>query len=240
VTVTETRQPTGNWRPAPPPVFNAPASVVGVIGALVAVHLFLWLMGEDAQVWALYWLSLVPSRFTDPNFPMPPGSQYWTLLTYALLHGDWMHILFNSLWLLIFGTPVARYLGHSRFLLVCLVSSVVGGAASLALHWGEQVFVVGASGAVSGLIGAAIPIMYAVRYPGGGGRPLWFGELLRSRNALTFMAIWLFVTLLSGASGWTGNGFVTDSGIAWEAHLGGFAGGLACFYALTRRQVRRA
>ena len=42
---------------------------------------------------------------------MLPGSEYWTLVTYMLLHGDWMHLTFNALWLLVFGTPVARYLG---------------------------------------------------------------------------------------------------------------------------------
>lgn len=236
--MSETVQPPAG-RAAPPPVFNAPWSVVAVIGVLVAIHVLLWVMGEDWQIWASYWLALIPARFTDPLFPMPPGSQFWTLATYALLHSDWMHITFNSLWFLIFGTPVARYLGHGRFLLLALVSSVIGGLASLALHWGEQVFVIGASGAVSGLVGAAIPIMYARRLPGGGGQPLGFGELLRDRNALGFMAMWLVITLASGATGWVGNGFVQESGIAWEAHLGGFAGGLACFYALTSRQVRR-
>lgn len=236
--MSETDQPPVVRAPAPP-IFNAPASVVAVIGTLVAIHLLLWLMGDNWQIWALYWLAINPARFTDPQFPMQAGSQFWTLATYALLHGDWMHITFNSLWLLIFGTPVARYLGAGRFLLLSLVSSVIGGVASVLLHWGEQIWVIGASGAVSGLIGAAIPIMYAVRYPGGGGRPLEFGELLRSRNALLFMFTWLLVTLFSGATGWIGNGFVQESGIAWEAHLGGFIGGMACFYALASRQVRR-
>ena len=53
-----------------------------------------------------------------------------------------------------------------------------------------------------------------------------------------FTAIWLGLTLVSGATGWTGNGFVAESGIAWEAHIGGFIGGLAGFYALARRAVR--
>lgn len=222
-----------------PPIFNAPAAVVAVIGGLVAIHALLWLLGEDWRYWAIYWFALIPLRFSEQAFPLPPGSEYWTLLTYALLHANWLHITFNSLWLLIFGTPVARYLGSWRFLLLCILSAGIGGLASLVLHWGANINVVGASGAVSGLIAATIPIMYAVRLPGGGGRPLEFGELLRNRNALLFMATWLLITLLSGATGWVGNGFVQESGIAWEAHLGGFAGGLACFYALTKGQMRR-
>lgn len=232
--------PRSNWQPAAtPPVFNAPASVVVVIAVLVAVHALLWVMGESWQVWSLFALSLNPARFTEPGSPMFPGSQYWSLATYMLLHGDWMHLLFNSLWLLVFGTPVARYLGGGRFLLLCLIAGVVGGLSSLALHWGQEIFVIGASGAVSGLLAAAIPIMYGRRVMGGA-RPLTLPELLRNPRALMFTAIWLALTLFSGAAGWTGNSFLTESGIAWEAHIGGFIGGLLAFYMLAPRAVRAA
>ena len=232
--------PPGNWKTgATPPILNAPASVIGTIGALVAVHGLLAIAGEDWRVWSLYALALIPARFTDSGLPMIAGSQYWSLVTYGLLHGDWVHLLFNGLWLLIFGTPVARYLGGLKFLALCLIAAVAGGLGSLALHWGEVVFVVGASGAVSGLLAAAIPLMYGVRVPGGF-RPLQFPELLRNSKALMFMAIWLVLTLFSGAGGWTGNSFVAESGIAWEAHLGGFIGGLIGFYAFARRAVRNA
>jgi len=234
--VSEHSQPRGNWGPAkPPPAFNAPAAVVAVIGVLAAIHVALWLLGENWQVWSLYALALIPARFTVPGYPMIPGSQYWSLVTYMLLHGSWMHILFNCMWLLIFGTPVARFLGSARFLLVCLVSGVIGGLASLFLHWGQEIIVVGASGAVSGLLGAAIPIMYGERMPGGGWRPLTPSELVRSGKALGFTLVWLVLTLFSGGTGWTGNSFLADSGIAWEAHIGGFLGGLLAFYVLLPR-----
>jgi membrane associated rhomboid family serine protease len=216
------------------PVFNSPAVVLAVIAVLVAVHVLLFILGEGWQVWSRYALALNPVRFTEPGIPMPAGSAYWTLLTYMLLHGDWMHLTFNSLWLLVFGTPVARYLGSRRFLLVCLLAGLAGALASLVLHWGQMVFVVGASGAVSGLLAAAIPIMYGKRVMGGA-RPLTFGEFLASPRALMFTAIWLALTLFSGAAGWTGNSFMSEGGIAWEAHLGGFAGGLLAFYALAPR-----
>lgn len=233
--------PRGNWgSPKPPPAFNAPVAVVAVIGVLAAIHVGLWLLGESWQVWALYALALIPVRFTEAGYPMIPGSQYWSLVTYMLLHANWMHILFNGLWLLIFGTPVARYLGNARFLAVCLVSGIIGGLASLLLHWGQEIIVVGASGAVSGLLAAAIPIMYGHRMPGGGGRPLSLPELLTSGKALGFTAIWLVLTLFSGGTGWTGNSFLADSGIAWEAHIGGFLGGLLAFYVLAPRTVRTA
>lgn len=233
------RPPPGNWTETkPPPAFNAPAAVLAVIALLAAVHVLLVILGDDWRVWSLFALSLIPARFTDPMFPMLEGSQYWSLITYMLLHGDWMHLVFNCLWLLVFGTPAARYLGNRRFLLLCLAAGVAGGLASLALHWGREIFVLGASGAVSGLLAAAIPIMYG-RRGAGGVRPLGFGELVSNPRALMFTAIWLLLTLASGATGWTGNSFLIESGIAWEAHLGGFLGGLAAFYALAPRGVRQ-
>ncbi len=63
-----------------------------------------------------------------------------------------------------------------------------------------------------------------------------FTEFLTSRNGLLFSAIWLAITLFSGATGWTGNGFLDEASIAWEAHLGGFAAGLAAFYGLAPRR----
>jgi membrane associated rhomboid family serine protease len=227
--------PQGNWNTGTrEPVFNAPAIVLAVIGVLVAVHALLAILDEGWQVWSLYALALNPVRFTDPAFPAPEGAKYWSLVSYMLLHGDWMHLLFNSLWLLVFGTPVARYVGSLRFLLLSLVAGVAGALASLALHWGEQVFVIGASGAVSGLLAAAIPIMYGKRVLGGA-RPLSISEFLTSPRALMFTAIWLALTLFSGAAGWTGDGFMEEGGIAWEAHVGGFLGGLLAFYALAPR-----
>ena len=234
--MSEHNSPRGNWAPAkPPPVFNVPAVVAAVIAVLVAVHAGLWLAGEDWQVWSLYALSLIPARFTFPGYPMIPGSQYWTLATYMLLHGSWMHLVFNCIWLLIFGTPVARYFGVAKFLLLSAFSGIIGGLCSLFLHWGQETIIVGASGAVMGLMGAAIPLMYGERLAHGGWRPASIGELLTNRRALVFTAVVMAITLFSGGTGWTGNSFMADSSIAWEAHIGGFIGGIFAFYVLAPR-----
>lgn len=234
--MSEHHPPRGNWVPAkPPPAFNVPAIVGAVIGVLVVVHAGLWLLGQDWEVWSLYALALIPSRFTVPGYPMIPGSQYWSLATYMLLHGSWMHLAFNCIWLLIFGTPVARYLGNAKFLLLALVSGVAGGLCSLLLHWGQEAIIVGASGAVMGLMGAAIPLMYGERLPQGGWRPARPRELLSNRRALGFTIVVLALTLFSGGTGWTGNDFLAESSIAWEAHIGGFIGGIFAFYVLAPR-----
>ncbi len=230
----------------PGPIIRSPPAVLAAIGFLVAIHAGLWLAGETWQIWAVHAFAFIPARFTDPDFPMIQGSQYWSLVTYALLHGDYMHLLFNCLWLLVFGTVAARRLETLRFLTLMAVSAAAGALAMLVLHWGEAAILIGASGAVSGLLGAAIPIMFApgMNFAGsykadlGHVRPLSLGQLLSNRGALTMCGVWLVVTLFSGATGWTGMSFMDEARIAWEAHLGGFLGGLAAFYALDRGVMR--
>lgn len=231
---------------APPSVFQAPAVVPVLIGLLVAIHVILQLAGTDWQIWALYAFAFIPARFGGGEaMPFIPGSQYWSLLSHAFLHADWTHLMFNSLWLLIFGTVAARYMGSLRFLVLAAASAVAGALATLALHWGESAIMIGASGAVSGLMAASVPIMYGRGMRWGtvlagspeAARPLSPLELLRNRNAVIFTVVWLVITLFSGATGWTGNSFLAEGGIAWEAHLGGFLAGLVAFYLLAP-QVR--
>ena len=228
-----------NWAAARKPVFNAPAVVVILIAVLAFIHAALALAGTNWQVWFLYAFAFIPSRLVQPVFPVLPGSGLWSFLTYAFLHGSWLHLLFNCVWLLVFGTPTARYFGGARFLLLAAVAAIGGALASLALHWGETVIMIGASGAVSGLLGASVPIIYARPTGVGGRRPAALHELLTDRKALIFMVVFFIITILSGASGWTGNSFMEEGGIAWEAHIGGFVFGLATFYLLAPRRVSR-
>ena len=230
------------------PVFQSPAVVVAVIAVLAAIHGALWLLGENWQAWTLYNFAFIPARLCCAAFPHATGSEVWTFLTYGLLHGSWGHLGANSLWLLIFGTPVARFLGPWRFLLLAVASTVAGAMAALLAHWDEVYIMVGASGAVSGLMGAAVPIMFgssrgwrkAMIGQAGATHPLPPRLLVGNRNAVVFSAVWLAITLISGAWGWTGNSFVADGGIAWEAHIGGFLGGLVAFYALWPDWMRGA
>ncbi len=228
------------------PVFRAPPVVVASIAVLVAIHAGLWLAGEDWRIWALVTFAFIPARFGPAAFPMIEGSQYWSFLTYALLHADAAHLLFNSLWFLIFGSVTARRLGALRFLVLTAAATVAGALASLIVNWGEAATMVGASGAVSGIMAAAIPVMFG-RGMGWGRaytadldhvRALSPAELPRNRSAVIFALVWIAITLYSGATGWTGTGYLEEARIAWEAHLGGFIAGLFGFYILDRQGVR--
>jgi membrane associated rhomboid family serine protease len=234
--VSETAQDRGQRPKASGAIVQSPPEVLGLIALLALIHAGLEVLGAEWQIRALDAFAFIPGRLSGGHDGMLAGSRYWSFLTYAFLHAGWLHLLFNGLWLLIFGTVVARFLGPGRFLLLAAFAAVTGAAAALAAHWGDLHYVmVGASGAVSGLMGAAVPIIYSGRRSF---RPLGFGELLRSRGALVFLAIWLAITLLSGASDLAGNPFSGDFSIAWEAHVGGFAGGLVAFYLLLRGVMR--
>ncbi len=225
------------------PLFRAPKVVLILIAILVGVHVVFLLAGEDWQVWSLYAFSFIPARISGgAPFPAIWGSQVWSFVTYGLLHADMMHLFFNSLWLLVFGSVVARRLGPLKFLVLACVSTIMGAVATLLTHWGEVAIVIGASGAVSGLMAAAIPLMYGAGLRLGDTyrmdiatvRPLRPLEILTNRRAFIFTLIWMAVTLFSGASGWTGASFIEEGRIAWEAHIGGFVAGLIAFYWLDR------
>ena len=213
-------------------IINSPPVVLALIAILLAIHLALVLLGEDWQVWSIAVFGFNPLRwFPGRPIAMIEGSQYWSFLTHALLHADWVHVGVNCLWLLVFGTPVARLGGAWRFLAVCAAGAIGGSLATLILHWGENVNLVGASGAVSGLLAASVPILYGATSPN---RYLSPGEMLKSRNALIFMGIWLAITLITGSSDMTAGAF-EGLQIAWEAHIGGFVLGLIGFYLVMPR-----
>jgi membrane associated rhomboid family serine protease len=216
------------------PIVNTPPIVLIVIAVLIGIHAALVFGGRDWKIWSLYAFALIPARFGGiERIEMIEGSQYWSLITYAFLHDGWAHVLLNSLWLLIFGTPVARQFGTLRFLAIALISTLGGALAMLAVFWGTTIIAVGASAAVSGLLAAAIPVMY-----GRPGVPLSFSEFLHNRRAIIFMLVFLAMTLLTGVQGLPG--FADNAHIAWEAHLGGFVAGLAAYFFMSREGVRSA
>jgi membrane associated rhomboid family serine protease len=161
-----------------------------------------------------------------------PGAMPWTFVSYALLHGSWAHVLLNSVWLAAFGTPVARRCGAWRYGVIALVSTAAGGLLHVLIDPLSTVPLIGASAGVSGLMAAAVRFAFHPAEAASAAVP-WqrpvptrlqtIPELLRNRSAAVFLAIWFVTNLLFGLAALPLG--LSDSAVAWDAHLGGFIAG---------------
>jgi membrane associated rhomboid family serine protease len=192
---------------------------VGLIAVLAAAHGLRVLLSptqSDAMVTAY---AFIPARLLLPGSLWDKAVPF---VSYLGLHGDWTHLAINSLWLLAFGPIVARRFGAPLFLLFFLVCGIAGACMFLMFDWGGVNPVVGASAAISGLMGAGIrmlPGRFAWAQPGEA--PLM---PLFSRPVLGFSAVWLVMNMVVGI---LGLGLVSaGQSIAWQAHLGGYFAGL--------------
>jgi membrane associated rhomboid family serine protease len=173
------------------------------------------------------------------------GFAPWTLVTYAFLHAGWEHVIFNTLWLLVFGSPVLLRFGVARFALFFALTAAAAAVLQAAINPTDVSVLIGASGAVSGLTAAAL--RFAFTGPGFGARmgdevvkapaaPLL--EVMRDKRVMVFVAVWFGLNLLAGL-GIPVSGSA-DARIAWEAHVGGFLAGLLLFPLLDPVRRRRA
>lgn len=225
-------------RPRREPIFNLPGVVVAVIAVLALVHVVrTLLLDQDMQIEALLAFAFIPVRLTAPEllggaWPGGAAGDVWTFLTYAGLHGDWLHLGINTLWLAAFGTPLAHRFGTARFLGFFVLGAVAGAAAHLALHPDSPLPLVGASAAISAQMAASARFAFS----GAGGRmgvgqewspALSLGEMLRDRRILAFLGVWFVLNLAFGLL--LSPPGVASSAIAWEAHVGGFLAGLLFF-----------
>jgi len=226
--------------PAREPAFNLPTSVSTLALVLIAIHAIrTWVLSLDADVEVLTYFAFIPARYGLPEsgffLPGGLGPRLWSVVSYALLHANWMHVGVNLIWFLAFGTPVARRFGAARFYVFCAVTAAAGAAAHYLSHPDGIAPLVGASATVSGVMAAAVRFAMS---PGG----VLSGSLgrgredhpaeglfdsLRNPKLLFFIAMWFGLNLLFGL-GVSMPG--TDGAeVAWQAHVGGFLAGLLLF-----------
>ena len=196
--------------PSREPVFNAPILALLLAGSILGLY---WLQSETGAMEASYRYGLIPSRMAQ--------GEVAGLVTHMLVHGGWMHAIMNAVGALAFAAPVARLMGGLKgligFLSLYIVCGVIAGGGYALLHLDGTAPLVGASGAVFGLIGAA------TRMLGGHGRIL----PLTDRRVLTSAAAWIGVNVLIGVIGGAGvTPGMEGARIAWEAHVIGLIAGL--------------
>ncbi len=218
------------------PMFNVPTVILVLIGLFALVHFGRSLLTPGQDLTFLIEMAFIPARYVDGLLASGLAG-FTSFVTYNFLHGDVTHLGVNSIWMLAMGSAVAKRLGAWRFLAFSLVCSLFAAFAHLLTHWGELVPVIGASGAVSGHMAAAIRFIFSVPDHGHvneeGRGELWavpmktLTETLKDSRVLGVLAIWLLMNILSGIGVLSmGQG---DNPIAWEAHIGGFLAGLLLF-----------
>jgi membrane associated rhomboid family serine protease len=142
---------------------SGPFVTWGLIAANCAVFLLTWAGGETFSELAALGFGAIPSVVTGENFIEPgicAAPAYATLFTSQFLHADWLHLLGNMLFLFTFGDNVEDAMGHVRFLVFYLLAGAAGAAAYVIAEPGAVAPLIGASGAISGVVAA-----YLVLYP---------------------------------------------------------------------------
>ncbi|MDO8839574.1 MAG: rhomboid family intramembrane serine protease [Parvibaculum sp.] len=224
-----------------PPAFNVPGAVLALLVAIVGLHLLIEWLPAAAQRDVLFFFALFPLRYEGvvEGLPGGLGAALWTPITYTFLHGGWTHLIVNSVWLLAFGSPIARRFGALRFFLFYFLCGAAGAFLHVTIYPASPMPVVGASAAISGLMGGAARFVFLGDGPlgalgggqGSGGAPRRSAGILASltdRRTLIFVGVWIGLNYLFGATALSGALGVTAQ-VAWEAHLGGFLAGLLLF-----------
>ncbi|WP_244491876.1 rhomboid family intramembrane serine protease [Aureimonas sp. AU12] len=231
--------------PTPPPrvrAINVPGVVLALIALFALVHWVRTSVLSDVDAgWVLLNFAFIPGCYGG-------GDEICSLrdawagvvspVSHAFLHGDWTHFGANAIWLLAFGTPVARRLGVLRFLVFSLIGAVAGAGLFYLLNTDLVQPMIGASGVVSALMGAASRFaLGSTARPGL--RDVAFAPRLSIGRSLTDRTILFFIAIFFATNVALGSGaaflFGEVGSIAWEAHLGGFLFGFLCFAAFDPR-----
>jgi membrane associated rhomboid family serine protease len=229
--------------PKPPhePILTLPGTLTAYIGLLAIIYAVWSALPLDLEYWIVEAFGFIPKRYDSSllptAFPGGSGAKVWTFVTYSLLHANLSHIGFNVLWLLPFGSAVARRFGAFRFFLFMAVTAVAGAMAHLLTHDHSIAPMIGASASVSGAMAAAIRFAFvrgsflsfrsddanaAAQVPA-----LSLTRALQNPRVLAFLAIWFGVNIIFGM-GSVAIG-AEPGAVAWQAHIGGFLAGLVLF-----------
>jgi len=192
--------------------------------ALNVVFFLIELSGGDSfiQHWAF-----VPRRFLAN-----PGTDFPTLFTSMFMHGGWLHLLGNMLYLWIFGDNVEDRFGHVKFIIFYLLCGIAATFAQLAFSEGSSVPNLGASGAIAGVLGA-----YIVLFPRGRVNVL-MGRGVIPMPAIVVIGFWIVLQLVSSVGSISNS--AETGGVAYMAHVGGFIAGFVLTFLLRGREAPAA
>lgn len=218
------------------PMFNVPAAVVIAGLLMIVLQIVKGLLPDEQGLEFLLALAFIPARYSGAAPELPGGylTAATSFVTYMIVHGGWVHLLVNLMWMVAFGSAVARRVGNLRFVWFSVLCGIAGALTHLMFHFGSIAPVVGASAAISGQMAAALRFIFSAGVQGERGRPDFvhvplegLREMLTDRRILLVLAIWLALNVFFGLGAVSIAG--TEGQIAWEAHIGGFLCGLLTF-----------
>ncbi len=217
------------------PRSSTPFVTVLLILANVAVFLFQLSLGPQVGERFVFFYGMIPAKLQVAlsGGDITIAQALSPLLTSMFLHGGFMHLLGNMWFLWVFGDNVEDRMGHFRFLVFYLLTGAGAGLIHTVFNWGSTVPAVGASGAISGVLGA-----YLILFPGTRVVtlvPLFVFWFLAEIRAVFILGYWFVLQLLSGVFSLGGVG---SGGVAWWAHIGGFALGMLLVGAFKRPRRR--
>jgi len=194
------------------PTYTAPVVTTLLIVACALVFFYELSLDEYSRDYFITRYGLVPAH-------MRPV----TLVTSMFLHGGWMHIIGNMLFLWAFGKSLEDAMGHSKFLAFYLICGVAAGIAHVALNLYTTLPTVGASGAIAGVMGA-----YLIKFPRARIHTLVFLFIFVTMADIpaAFILVYWFITQLFSEYGSITQTQVVNGGVAYAAHIGGFITGM--------------
>lgn len=192
-----------------------------LVAASVLVFLYEVSLGPRELWVVVHRLGVVPIRYGPEGLAAYGWVLLVPLVSSIFLHGGWVHVLSNMLYLWIFGDNVEDRLGHGRFLLFYLLAGVIGNGAHILANPLSRVPAIGASGAIAGVLGA-----YLVSFPRARVAtlvPLGIFLTVVQVPAVLFLFGWFLLQLVSGVAAL---GVPGTQQVAWWAHIGGFLSGV--------------
>lgn len=201
--------------------------IVNYALVVINVLVFLWMFLNSGNLESIYYeYALIPSNFLN-GIDLGDVKDVFTSM---FMHGGWMHLIGNMLYLWIFGDNIEDRLGHIGYLIFYLVGGIAAALLQTLISPSSQIPMVGASGAIAGVLGA-----YLVMYPNSRVYtfiPIGFYARVRLVPAVVVLGLWFLLQLISGVGSL---GALDQGGTAYFAHIGGFIFGLIVGWMFKRR-----
>ena len=210
------------------PCNNRPYVTWTLMAVNIVIFLLMQVMPEQTTQTFLYLYGMVPARYSYPEWALQvglPDDHYFSFISSMFIHGGWLHIIMNMLFMWIFADNIEDRMGPFRFIIFYLICGVFGSYLQYYFNPASMLPVVGASGALAGVMGAYFflyPFARIVIWV-----PLFFLPIFFEIPAIAFLGFWVIIQLKSATISLIANQEVTD--VAWWGHLGGFIAGMVLY-----------